>query len=87
MPVPRGSATTRSSVVTSRFRGLDLLERHRARVAALGDLAARGVSQRSRFDTYTPDDWRQTGTDTLTHSSTPFSRNATYGGACAVDGR
>ena len=50
-------------VVTSRFEGLDLLARHRAVYAALGDLAARGVHALA-LDTYTPDEWRQTGGST-----------------------
>jgi BolA protein len=45
-------------IVSTRFEGLDLVARHRAVYAALGDLRERRVHALA-LRTYTPDEWRQ----------------------------
>ena len=47
-------------IVSARFEGLDLVARHRAVYAALGDLRDRRVHALA-LRTYTPDEWRQAG--------------------------
>lgn len=47
-------------VVSAVFEGRDLLARHRAVYAALGDLAARGVHGLA-LSSYTPEEWRASG--------------------------
>ena len=47
-------------IVSTRFEGLGLVERHRAVYAALGDLRERRVHALA-LRTYTPDEWRQAG--------------------------
>jgi BolA protein len=44
-------------IVSARFEGMGLVERHRAVYAALGDLAARRVHALA-IETFTPDEWR-----------------------------
>lgn len=44
-------------IVSARFEGLGLVDRHRAVYAALGDLAARRVHALA-LETFTPDEWR-----------------------------
>jgi len=45
-------------IVSVRFEGLDLVARHRAVYAALGDLRERRVHALA-LRTYTPDEWRR----------------------------
>lgn len=45
-------------IVSTRFEGLGLVERHRAVYAALGDLGARRVHALA-LKTFTPDEWRR----------------------------
>jgi BolA family transcriptional regulator, general stress-responsive regulator len=47
-------------IVSTRFEGLGLVERHRAVYAALGDLGARRVHALA-LKTFTPDEWRREG--------------------------
>jgi BolA protein len=47
-------------IVSARFEGLDLVARHRAVYAALGDLRDRRVHALA-LRTYTPDEWRRAG--------------------------
>lgn len=47
-------------IVSARFEGLNLVARHRAVYAALGDLRDRRVHALA-LRTYTPDEWRQAG--------------------------
>lgn len=44
-------------IVSTKFEGLGLVDRHRTVYAALGDLAARRVHALA-LRTYTPDEWR-----------------------------
>lgn len=44
-------------IVSPRFEGLGLVERHRAVYAALGDLAERRVHALA-IETFTPEEWR-----------------------------
>ena len=46
-------------IVSIRFEGLGLVERHRAVYAALGDLRERRVHALA-LQTYTPEEWRRT---------------------------
>jgi BolA family transcriptional regulator, general stress-responsive regulator len=45
-------------IVSTRFEGLGLVDRHRTVYAARGDLAARRVHALA-LRTYTPEEWRQ----------------------------
>lgn len=45
-------------IVSTRFEGLGLVERHRAVYAALGDLRERRVHALA-LKTYTPEEWRR----------------------------
>ena len=47
-------------IESARFEGLDLVERHRAVYAALGDLRERRVHALA-LRTYTPEEWQQAG--------------------------
>ena len=44
-------------IVSARFEGLGLVDRHRAVYAALGDLAERRVHALA-IETFTPEEWR-----------------------------
>jgi len=44
-------------IVSTRFEGLGLVDRHRAVYAALGDLAERRVHALA-IETFTPEEWR-----------------------------
>lgn len=44
-------------IVSTRFEGMGLVERHRAVYAALGDLAERRVHALA-IETFTPEEWR-----------------------------
>ncbi len=48
-------------IVSTRFEGLGLVERHRAVYAALGDLRERRVHALA-LKTFTPEEWRRRGT-------------------------
>lgn len=48
-------------IVSPRFAGLGLVERHRAVYAALGDLRERRVHALA-LQTFTPEEWRRRGT-------------------------
>ena len=49
-------------IVSVRFAGLDLIARHRAVYAVLGDLSERRVHALA-LQTYTPEEWRDAGRD------------------------
>jgi BolA protein len=58
--LPRITLHGDAVIVSVRFEGLGLVERHRAVYAALGDLSERRVHALA-LKTYTPEEWRREG--------------------------